>query len=251
MDATPAMDLGTAAHSISSRGPAGPGAATEAVRATLGAAGSVAACVALSARITDLVGGAFERVSREEPVACRAGCSFCCHLRVMVYPHEAIALADELGLRMPAQDAAAVRRRLEEQATHLAGLDPAEPVPPTACAFLVDGRCSVYALRPATCAGYHSLRRERCELRYQTRGGAVGIPISRALQDAAVTVHEELGHALAAAGFQAARVELSTAVLTLLGAPELIRQWLAGGAWQSDARGLLRSGSPPVIGDPS
>ncbi|MEJ1963341.1 MAG: hypothetical protein WDO56_17985 [Gammaproteobacteria bacterium] len=32
----------------------------------------------------------FERDGSE--IACRAGCSFCCPLRVMVYAHEAIAL---------------------------------------------------------------------------------------------------------------------------------------------------------------
>jgi hypothetical protein len=223
-------------------GPTEPGAATQAVRATLKVAADIAACVGLSARITALVGGAFERFSCEERLACRAGCSFCCHLRVMVYPHEAIALADELRSRMPACDAAALRRRLQAHVTRLAGLDPKQAVPAMACPFLVDGRCSVYALRPATCAGYHSLAAERCELRFTTHGGRVGIPISRALQDAAVTVYEELGGALAAAGFAAGRVELATAVLALLEEPGLIRHWLAGGAWDSDARGLLLRG---------
>jgi hypothetical protein len=31
------------------------------------------------------------------------------------------------------------------------------------CALLRDGRCSAYEVRPAICASFHSLSRERCE----------------------------------------------------------------------------------------
>jgi len=202
---------------------------------------AVEACAALTARITHLVGGAFERVSGEEPIACQQGCSFCCHLRVMVYPYEAIALATHVGSRLAAEKAAALKASLRAAAARLEALDPSESFPAIPCPFLSDGRCSVYELRPAACAGYHSLQRGACERRFETRGGSVGIPVSRALQNAAVTVYEEAGHTVAELGFSAGRVELATAVTAVLRSPALAEEWLAGGAWPRDARGLVRS----------
>jgi Fe-S-cluster containining protein len=133
-----------------------------------------------------------------------------------------------------------VKLGLQAAAARLQALDAAEPFPAMACPFLDDGRCRVYALRPVPCAGYHSLQRGACQTRYETRGGRVGIPVSRALQHSSVTLYEEAGHALAELGLAARRVELVTAVNALLQRPELADHWLTGGEWPRDARGLVR-----------
>lgn len=229
-------------------------AASAAVRGTLEVprtpAAAAQACVALTERITQLLGAAFERVGGEEPIACRPGCSFCCHLRVMVYPHEAIALAAYVR-GLPDEEGVPLKQRLLDAAAQRQALDPSEPFPAMACPFLTagpsdrladgfgGGRCRVYERRPAACAGYHSLQRGACERRYEMRGGSVGIPVSRALQEAAVTVHERLGRAVTELGLAAGQVELATAVAALLQRPALVEQWLAGGEWPRDGRGLV------------
>lgn len=74
---------------------------------------------------------------------CAAGCDRCCHQRFSVFEVEAApirgALA-ELALRDPA-----LRDRIRRQ-----GHDPDA----SACALLVDGRCSVYAERPLICRSH-------------------------------------------------------------------------------------------------
>jgi hypothetical protein len=216
--------------------------AAAAVRATLGTSRTAAACVSLARRITQLAGGAFEHVSGQEPVACREGCSFCCHLQVMVHPHEAIALAVHVQARPPAEGGGLLKELLLAAAARRTLPDGATPVPAMPCAFLTGGRCSVYGLRPAACAVYHSLHRGACERRYETVGGSVGIPVSRALHAVAATIHDEVGQAVAALGLAAGRVELATAVGALLCEPSLIDRWLAGGQWERDSRGRVRRG---------
>lgn len=200
--------------------------AVEAVRATLGTSTDVDSCVQLASRIDALMTQAMEYFRQEgAEIACGAGCSFCCHLRVMVLPHEAIALFRYLGSRMPREQAELVRRRVLENAARIK--DAAATYQP--CAFLVEGRCSAYEARPSACSGYHSLSREHCEKAHE-RGATPpsGIPVSQAMRHVAATLDEGLQQGLAAAGLNAARIELHTAVAALIRQPALVARWRGG-----------------------
>jgi hypothetical protein len=118
---------------------------------TLGRSTDVDACVALARQVARLVGQALQFFQdAQDGIACQAGCNFCCHLRVMVYPYEAIALHRYLGSQLPAAQAQRVRERLKENAAQLRqSQEPFATTPRSACAFLLDGQCSVYEVRPA------------------------------------------------------------------------------------------------------
>ena len=208
--------------------------AFDAVRATLGVSTDVDSCVQLAGRIDALMSQAIEYFRQEGAgIACRAGCSFCCHLRVMVLPHEAIALFRYLGARMPREQAEIVRHRVLENAARIKDASTRnEP-----CAFLVEDRCTAYDARPSACSGYHSLSRERCERAYEQRSGVPpeGIPILQAMRHVAATLDEGMQQGLGAAGLSGARVELHTAVAALLRDPALVQRWRGG-------RTLIRSG---------
>src|SRR6185437_13028048 len=162
--------------------------AFDAVRATLGVSTDVDSCMQLASRIDALMTQAIEYFRKEgAQIACRAECSFCCHLRVMVLPHEAISLFRFLGSRMPAEQAEGVRRRVLENAARVREGSATR----TACAFLMEGKCSAYEARPSACSGYHSLSKERCESAYENRGGpAEGIPVSQAMRHVAASLDE-------------------------------------------------------------
>ena len=189
----------------------------DAVAATLAASSDVDACVALATRIDDLIEQATASFAAEDPgVACRAGCNFCCHLRVMIFPHEAIALFRHLGSRMPKEQAQVVRKRV------LARED-------NACAFLVEGKCSAYEARPSACSGYHSLSKEKCEESYHNGGNLpAGIPVLKALTYVAAALDEGMARGLNAANLSATRVELNAAVAALIRNPALIQRWRSG-----------------------
>jgi Fe-S-cluster containining protein len=229
------------------------GFAAAAVQRTLGHSTDVDACVALARRIAALMGDALQYFRREQgAIACQAGCNFCCHLRVMVFPHEAIALHRHLGSRLPREQAQQVRERLLAGAQRLTQAPPgsaAPGVPRSPCAFLVEGQCSVYEVRPSACAGYHSLSREACERDHESSSAAAaqdpqaagGIPVSQAMQHVATALSAGLATGLAHAGLSPARVELQTAVAALLAEPALIARWRAGRDWACDASGRVRT----------
>jgi hypothetical protein len=191
----------------------------------------VDACVALAARIDDLIAQAMESFQAEgSAIACGAGCNFCCHLRVMVLPHEAIALFRYLGSRMPKDQAQLVRKRVLENAAHIAALArEGRSATNLACAFLVDGKCSAYEARPAACSGYHSLSREKCQASFENGGSLPeGIPVLGALRYVAAALDEGMEQGLNAVKLDGTRVELNTAVAALIRNPALIQRWRSG-----------------------
>ena len=83
--------------------------------------------------------------------ACRSGCDHCCHIPVTISSTEAQLLSQASG-RKAVRPARAVRA---DQCSTAEGLQAAEAVlrdvARSPCPFLADGRCSVYAARPAAC----------------------------------------------------------------------------------------------------
>jgi uncharacterized protein len=75
--------------------------------------------------------------------ACREGCDRCCQVRFSVFEVEAAPIRRALA-ELERVDPG-LRERIREQ-----GRDPGA----SACALLVDGRCSVYAERPLICRSH-------------------------------------------------------------------------------------------------
>jgi len=80
---------------------------------------------------------------REPHVACKKGCSHCCHMTVMLTSTEALRLGEAIG-RAPARLPPEARAR---RADAFAGI---------ACPFLVDEACSIYKNRPLSCRTHAS-----------------------------------------------------------------------------------------------
>lgn len=77
-------------------------------------------------------------------LACRAGCSGCCHHHLSVFGVEAAAVREAIEA-LPE----AARVVIEQQARDVIRRE-AEGQP-VACPLLLDNRCSIYALRPLIC----------------------------------------------------------------------------------------------------
>ncbi len=194
----------------------------EAVAATLGASTDVDACVSLAGRIDSLFEQAIASFQADGAgIACRAGCSFCCHLRVMVFSargHRAVSLS---RLQMPeGAGAGGAQAHSRERGTHRRAGRRGRTQTNLACGFLVDGKCSAYEARPSTCSGYHSLSKEQCEASFNHGGNLPeGIPVLSALGYVATALDAGIEQGLHAAKLDATRVELNTAVAALIRNP--------------------------------
>ncbi|MEX3917855.1 YkgJ family cysteine cluster protein [Paraburkholderia sp. BR10872] len=98
-----------------------------------------------------------------EPIACAAGCSYCCYYHVLVTGAEAITLAEHVD-RLPEPRRTEVRKAIEQTATRVSAMAREEYLRTNVpCAFLNGGRCSVYSVRPTACRGFHSRDASVCE----------------------------------------------------------------------------------------
>jgi Fe-S-cluster containining protein len=80
-------------------------------------------------------------------VACKRGCSHCCHMNTMVYEHEAVRLAEVSGRKMT---------RLPYRPLAMVYLE-GNQFNGKPCTFLVNNECSVYEDRPLVCRTHHSM----------------------------------------------------------------------------------------------
>lgn len=154
-------------------------------------------------------------------VACKEGCHHCCSARV-----EALAPEIFLIARVLASQAAAERQQLLQRLdAHRIRADKAgawrqRPQ----CPFLVNGLCSIYAVRPSTCRKAHSLELAKCQ------ENAAEIPQSLAVVVGAEALATGTAAAYGQLGFDSACYELGSAVLLALGDSTAESRWYEGEA---------------------
>jgi Fe-S-cluster containining protein len=190
--------------------------------------------VALTSKLDERLGSALSHArGLGAPVACKAGCSFCCRHRVTITPHEAIALFRYLRSQIPEEAANAIASQVLANAERIGPMSEIEHraarIP---CAFLVDDRCSAYPARPAICAAYHSLDRDECEGAYNNPSDlSPRIPMLEALQQLHGAMEQGMFKALEELKLNREPIELHTAVAALLRDPSLIARWRSGRSW--------------------
>ena len=159
-------------------------------------------------------------------IACREGCSYCCHQFVGAVAPEVFLLASAIrASREPGLDRAAVIARC----VPLIGLDPKERVGlKLPCPVLVEGRCGAYAARPLVCRQTTSLDLQGCLEEFDGHNMAERIEVSSAHLAHAGTAHVVLLGALRTVGLPDAAYELSAALAIALRDPDSERRWLEG-----------------------
>ena len=162
---------------------------------------------------------------------CRVGCSHCCHLQVEATEPEALWIAQYLQTHR-ADELGRLTQRLQEKAKHHGGRPISPAVPRMACAFLEDQKCTIYAVRPATCRKAHSLSVRACET------GAAEIPQSLSILLQSEVLITGTSQAFQESNLACAKHELSVAVLAAMSSPNAVQAWFQG-------NGLVDSPSRP------
>jgi Fe-S-cluster containining protein len=203
-------------------------------RAPAQLAEAVAAAKATAERFWGLVQ---KSVEREGAIACRSGCAWCCYQGVAVIPIEAVAIARHVEARFSAAERGALDERLARAQAQTAGLSMHERARlMLACPFLVEGRCSIYEVRPFRCRGIHSRDADYCKWKLENIDEAVadprrGTPADPLLQ-APVQIMDAglagLGVACQDAGLAGAGLELTGAIQIALATPDRDQRFAAG-----------------------
>jgi len=166
-----------------------------------------------------------------DTLACRKGCSYCCHTRVAAPPQEVLVLVEAVE-RMSPQRRAEVVGRLIGNVERMSGLDAATNSSASQpCAFLDEGGgCSVYEDRPSNCRRYHSLSLKDCETSF-ARPDDQKSTIRLSTPQLVVSVSQYLGYRkhLEQRGLDTAFYELNTALHEALEDPQACRERYAQG----------------------
>ncbi|MCV3211465.1 YkgJ family cysteine cluster protein [Mesorhizobium sp. YC-39] len=178
----------------------------------------------------------------EDSVACRAGCSACCHQMVLCSPFEIFILAQLLLSTRSNVDLEGIEHRLSE----ISRL----PLNPHArygrhatCPLLVNDRCSVYDRRPAVCRALYSNSKASCEQALASGGGDVGFLVHPQMLSSAMQVG--IDSALRQKrGLNVEPVEMCGSLLIALqDFNSSLTDWLNGGDPFADFQ-VRRTGSP-------
>jgi Fe-S-cluster containining protein len=104
-------------------------------------------------------------------LACRAGCAWCCHFSVDVRAVEVFSILEFVEQTFTASERERVWKEINANAALLHSLSDLERVQRNIkCAFLVDSRCSIYAVRPQTCRNYHATDVVGCQQSFDEPG---------------------------------------------------------------------------------
>lgn len=158
--------------------------------------------------------------ANEAELACKAGCSYCCHAPVKVLAPEVFKIAREIQ-KLDPESVLTVTERLSD---YLQQQNPTtltwQTRPP--CPFLQNNLCSIYAIRPAICRRAHSLALEPCA------NSAPEIPQQLEIVLGAEALLQGTAAAYAGQGMDAGYYDFGRALLLVLTDADAEERWLSG-----------------------
>ncbi|MCB1227759.1 MAG: YkgJ family cysteine cluster protein [Verrucomicrobiales bacterium] len=158
-------------------------------------------------------------------VACGT-CSFCCYQWVRVLAHEAFAIVDCISTMEPPR-----RQQVLEQLhsyhsdSHLLSPEDQDSFH-RACPLLIDGRCSVYPVRPSNCRRFHSLDSSHCQRSVEQPELWKDTPLHKGLAGAWSDMILAADYSYHLTGHDQTTYNLAEACLAALSNPALRRRWV-------------------------
>ena len=157
-------------------------------------------------------------------VACRKGCTYCCHLAVNATVPEILLVAHAAATKRYFQDAPDRLERARSGSHVPPGERPGKKLP---CAILSDGACSVYAQRPTMCRVATSFDVADCIDEFEGRDLNADMRVARLPLDMGFNVRTALLLALDLQGLDGALYDLAGGLVEAQD-PSVAARWLAG-----------------------
>lgn len=186
---------------------------------------SAAVCAAVDALI-DL--GEADLASDDSRTACSKGCSYCCHMRVVVTAPEVLRIAAFVAETFSMEGQAVLARRVAATDEQTRGIsDEAWGHARLPCPLLVGNECSVYPVRPLDCRAYNSRSVAACRAAFEHYADW-NVPVDAKHRSFYKSLQAGLLQALAISGRSASLLELTAALRVILEDPDAILHWCAG-----------------------
>lgn len=169
-------------------------------------------------------------------LACRAGCTWCCHFTVDVRAAEVFKILDFVEQSFTPEEKARVHAEVRANSVMLRKLGEGERVTRNLkCPFLDQGQCGIYAARPQSCRNYHATDVAGCRQSYEEPENLdIDPEFAPGVYQAGGAHVEAFSAAMSEAGYDVDAYELNGALDAALS--------------QHDARERFESGLKPFTG---
>jgi len=173
-----------------------------------------------------------KRRTNAPPVACHAGCPWCCHVTVTTTIPEVIQISEYLRAAAGVQGAEGLHvDTIDEYVDRVRGLSLQQravlrlrcPVQDPATAY-----CSLWPIRPLLCRSWTSADVSKCRQAFYEPSKDIRAPVLRVQRDIAQAVGAGLVAGLRSAGLEGGAVYLADALQVALAEPDAATRWLAG-----------------------
>lgn len=169
-------------------------------------------------------------MSQHTEIACKKGCSTCCNIRVLAFPHEIIGIYFYIKTELSGEQSETLVTRIKSTAAILNSITTEQhDTTNIECPLLLNDACSVYPVRSLACAGYHSTSLSQCQKSYSDPTDLTGfIPQVREIQSEQESLTKAAYQVLHQNKEPLKKVELVSSLAKLLDSPTLINKWRKG-----------------------
>jgi Fe-S-cluster containining protein len=183
-----------------------------------------------------------------DTLACKAGCSWCCHFTIDVRAAEIFRILDYVETNFTSEAQSRLRDEIAANNARLQSLDDEQRMQVNIkCPFLLDGVCSIYSARPQTCRNYHATDVAGCRQSFEEPANLNIDPEFASLTYQIGGTHvDAFCKALHDLGYETSAYELNTGLAVALQQPLARARFLAK---ESPFQGLMGEEVPPQFLD--
>lgn len=157
-------------------------------------------------------------------LACGPGCNHCCVTPVSTIPPETVIIAGYIAANFTKEQTDALYRRVGERKKAVGGAQHLEFM----CPLNVDGKCSIYDVRPFHCRKYHSFDENACRQRFIEGDFDVDIPKASVRFDESKVLWESADSAFATLGIDTKDVDFIPSLEIALQTENLVSRFVSG-----------------------
>jgi len=171
-----------------------------------------------------------KQVFTHRKFACKAGCNYCCHLRVAASPLEIFMIARFVKKNLSGVEIEKLKNKLRQNCQMLVGVSSAQHTAMKMPCALLDskGRCSVYESRPFSCRRWLSYDVKPCEETFNSPSGQGEIPLDGEIYALGIGIEDGLGREFVARKLDDDYYELQSGLLCALENEQAETDWCNG-----------------------